>query len=850
MKSRHLALLTPLVLLSILFSVLSDASNLGGTGGGGSGSMSMGALDGTTAAATGAVISGSSLYMQSATASVPGLINTTSQVMAGAKRFQDNLYVGTAPSEALPFNVDGTMTLAGGSYFVGNVIGRRTVSASDSDTTYGHLGQSNLTVNSGQSAHGLVSGLMGEAKTPGAGTTDLAAGVRGVVTNNGSGGITDAISLMAGTIANSGGGSITNAHGLYINNQTAGTNNYGIYSNMSSGTGKYFLYGAGGAANYLSGKTNIGTANSDGFALVVDATPVAKSGTEYGSELISRKTLSGAGTNPQISSYGNMIVDANGNTQSGLASGHQGSVITSGSSGTVSKASGVSGIVYNTGAGTVTDASSFRAVPITNSGGGTVTNTYGLYLENNTVGTTNYPIYSEGTKESYFTGGGSLSAGKFFVSNEGNLSKVNNVYYNWPASQGSATTYLKNDGSGNLSWASVASGSGDVVGPSSSVDGEVVTMNGTTGKLIRSESKFKITPATGIVNQTFTGSIADYLHRYDLSTATTWSTIRSLTGAISSTPSTMYMDYIDFSYDLGSTTRAFSGDRFTPSFSGTTSGRVQRDYTYLTASSSGTSWGGNQVGATGVLAYQAIGYNTHSTGGVGGMHAIALGNKALGLRGLGVMQTGTNGNAGGVTGTGSTASTPTLAFGGYFNLDANYDAGTEQEVWPNLSAALVANTGDAATTIPAFVAQNAGGSVFQVRGTGDTVIGAHAGTATHVVNGTIKIGRQTPLSVVTLTDAASVALDASLGNTFRLVAGGDRTIQAPSNPINGQKIIIQHYASGGARTLTLTTGAGGFRFGTDITSLAATSSGKTDYIGAIYNADDSRWDVIAVVTGY
>lgn len=106
------------------------------------------------------------------------------------------------------------------------------------------------------------------------------------------------------------------------------------------------------------------------------------------------------------------------------------------------------------------------------------------------------------------------------------------------------------------------------------------------------------------------------------------------------------------------------------------------------------------------------------------------------------------------------------------------------------------------------------------------------------------------VGVVTLTDGATPALDASLGNVFVLVAAGNRTIAVPSNAVAGQKIVIRHNASGGARTLSLNTGAGGFRFGTDITALTATTSGKTDYIGCIYNATDSKWDVVAYVKGF
>lgn len=105
-------------------------------------------------------------------------------------------------------------------------------------------------------------------------------------------------------------------------------------------------------------------------------------------------------------------------------------------------------------------------------------------------------------------------------------------------------------------------------------------------------------------------------------------------------------------------------------------------------------------------------------------------------------------------------------------------------------------------------------------------------------------------TVVALSDGATPALDASLGTVFRLAAAGNRTIAVPSNATAGQKIVIQHYASGGARTLALNTGAGGFRFGTDVTALTETASGKTDYIGCIYNDTDSKWDVVAYAKGY
>jgi len=108
-------------------------------------------------------------------------------------------------------------------------------------------------------------------------------------------------------------------------------------------------------------------------------------------------------------------------------------------------------------------------------------------------------------------------------------------------------------------------------------------------------------------------------------------------------------------------------------------------------------------------------------------------------------------------------------------------------------------------------------------------------------------------TLVALVDGATVPLDASLGRNFKLLAAGNRTILAPSNPPGSgftQKITIMHEASGGARTLSLTGGAGGFRFGTDLTALTPTPSGLVDYIGAIWNQSDNVWDVVSYARGF
>jgi hypothetical protein len=104
-------------------------------------------------------------------------------------------------------------------------------------------------------------------------------------------------------------------------------------------------------------------------------------------------------------------------------------------------------------------------------------------------------------------------------------------------------------------------------------------------------------------------------------------------------------------------------------------------------------------------------------------------------------------------------------------------------------------------------------------------------------------------TVVLLTDGASIATDASLGNVFYVTLGGNRTLSNPTNPTSGKRIIwrIKQDATGG-RTITLDNK---FRLGTDITSVVlSTAPSITDYIGAIYNAQDDKWDVIAFVKGF
>lgn len=107
-----------------------------------------------------------------------------------------------------------------------------------------------------------------------------------------------------------------------------------------------------------------------------------------------------------------------------------------------------------------------------------------------------------------------------------------------------------------------------------------------------------------------------------------------------------------------------------------------------------------------------------------------------------------------------------------------------------------------------------------------------------------------PPVVVQLPDAATITTDASTGNLFRATLAGNRLLAPPTNPVDGQRIVWELTASGGPRTPSLATGAGGFAFGSDTPAITAIASDKTDILGALYNATVNRWRIVAYSKGF
>jgi hypothetical protein len=136
----------------------------------------------------------------------------------------------------------------------------------------------------------------------------------------------------------------------------------------------------------------------------------------------------------------------------------------------------------------------------------------------------------------------------------------------------------------------------------------------------------------------------------------------------------------------------------------------------------------------------------------------------------------------------------------------------------------------------------AGGSVL------NGVIASPARAATAAMATTVEQGAIAP-AVVGLTDATTIAFDASQGNDFRVTIAGDRALGNPANPTDGQKIVLQvTQGSGGGFTLSY---GSGFEFSTGLPQpTLSTTAGDTDLLAFVYNQQLGKWLLAAFVAGF
>lgn len=110
-----------------------------------------------------------------------------------------------------------------------------------------------------------------------------------------------------------------------------------------------------------------------------------------------------------------------------------------------------------------------------------------------------------------------------------------------------------------------------------------------------------------------------------------------------------------------------------------------------------------------------------------------------------------------------------------------------------------------------------------------------ASAGTYAANDTIPAGVGT--TVTTVTDGATLTLDCSLGNSFVVTLGGNRTVAAPTNPRDGQTIVFKIIQDGtGSRTLTWNAT---FNWPGGTAPTLSTAASSVDIVSAWY--DGTSW---------
>lgn len=162
-------------------------------------------------------------------------------------------------------------------------------------------------------------------------------------------------------------------------------------------------------------------------------------------------------------------------------------------------------------------------------------------------------------------------------------------------------------------------------------------------------------------------------------------------------------------------------------------------------------------------------------------------------------------------------------------------------VWNGTTIA-VANGGTGATTLTGLVVGNGTSAMTTVTAPSGTVVGT---TDTQTLT-----NKRITSRVYSITGAAGGAITptSDTADQYNITAlGATASFSAPSGTkTDGQKLSIRIY-SAAAQTISWTVTSTGYRvIGTTLPLL--TGAGKTIYVGCIWNATDSFWDVVAVAT--
>jgi hypothetical protein len=110
-----------------------------------------------------------------------------------------------------------------------------------------------------------------------------------------------------------------------------------------------------------------------------------------------------------------------------------------------------------------------------------------------------------------------------------------------------------------------------------------------------------------------------------------------------------------------------------------------------------------------------------------------------------------------------------------------------------------------------------------------------------------------PDKVVDLVDADPITTDVAVAIHFRVVltaaVGATRVLANPTNGRDGQRVVWEFVQSAtGSNAITLDTK---WAVGADIASVTlSTTANAIDFMGAVYDAPNDKWRIVAYVMGY